>query len=312
MLGAWLDHVLTRLAARLSSGQQCSPDSTALHTTLATRQVSTSVGTVRVFDSANTYPSALGLPCVMLVPDGPNVIEHYDPLFKLLSAQLRVVCFDMPGFGHSLPQANYTHSLNQGAQAVIGVMDSLGIERATLAFSCANGFYALRTAQIAPQRITQLVLSQTPALKDMHAWVQRIIPWPLRVPVLGHTMAWLGRNKMAMGWYKNALPRGADAQPFQTIARQRMTCGGCFCLAGVVQGLLKEPVADLLNIDTPCTVVWGQLDRSHKPTPAQSLLACVPHAQVVIFDDCGHFPDVEHAVRFAALLLPLALQTHRA
>jgi pimeloyl-ACP methyl ester carboxylesterase len=301
MLGAWLDHWLTRLSARLNP--------TAQDTALPTKQIQTPVGAVRVFDSARASPSAEKLPCVIFVPDGPNVIEHYAALFALLSPQLRVVCFDMPGFGHSLPQANYGHSLSQGAHAVIGVMDALGIAKANLAFSCANGFYALRAAQLAPLRITQLVLSQTPSLPDMHAWVRRIIPWPLRVPVLGQTLAWLARHKMAKGWYQTALPRGADAAPFQKIASQRMACGSCFCLAGVVQGLLKENTTLLAGVNVPCTIVWGQKDRSHKATPGDSLLASVPHAKLVIFDDSGHFPDIEQAARFAALLLPLVLPT---
>ena len=104
----------------------------------------TAVGAVRVFDTQSSEP------CVVFVPDGPNVIEHYAALFNLLSQQLRVVCFDMPGFGFSLPEPTYTHSLDQGARAVIGVLDALDIERATLAFSCANGFYALRAAQLSP------------------------------------------------------------------------------------------------------------------------------------------------------------------
>ena len=87
----------------------------------------------RVFDSESAKP------CVVFVPDGPNVIEHYEAVFALLSPRRRVVCFDMPDFGFSLPTPTYAHSLDQGANAVIGVLDALEIERATLAFSCANG-----------------------------------------------------------------------------------------------------------------------------------------------------------------------------
>jgi pimeloyl-ACP methyl ester carboxylesterase len=256
----------------------------------------TPVGSVCVYDSGSTKP------CVVLVPDGPNVLEHYEALIGLLSDELRVVCFDMPGFGRSLPQASYTHSLDDGAQAVLGVMDALGIAQATLAFTCANGFYALRAAQIAPHRIVQLVLSQTPSLQAMHAWVDRIIPWPLKVPVLGQCLAWLFRHKTSHGWYRAALPYGTDTTTFQKTSRYSLVCGGCFCLAGVVQGLAKEAVGSLRDIRTPCTMVWGALDRSHKPTRAQSLLDCVPSAEIVQFDDCGHFPDLEQPARFAALL----------
>ncbi len=148
MIGSFIDSVL----ARLSAGGRI-PNNNG---TLPTRSVDTPVGVVRVYDSGSTKP------CVVMVPDGPNVIEHYESLIGLLSPHWRVVCFDMPGFGHSLPRDDYEHLLDQGARAVLGVLDGLDIATTTLAFSCANGFYALRTAVLAPQRISRLaMLSQT-------------------------------------------------------------------------------------------------------------------------------------------------------
>ena len=267
------------------------------NTLLITRIVNTPVGAVRAFDTQSSQP------CVVFVPDGPNVIEHYGALVNLLSQQLRVVCFDMPGFGFSLPEPTYTHSLDQGASAVIGVLDALNVERATLAFSCANGFYALRAAQLASHRIASLFLSQTPSLQAMHAWANRIIPWPIRVPVLGQTVAWLARNKSAHAWYDIALPKTTDREPYRRIAHDALSSGGCFCLAGVVQGLARESLAALKDVDVPCTMIWGAEDWSHRHTRADSLLECVPNAEIIRFDDAGHFPDLEYPKRYSELLV---------
>jgi pimeloyl-ACP methyl ester carboxylesterase len=269
---------------------------------LAVRTVDTPVGAVRVHDSGSPGP------CVVFVPDGPNVIEHYEHLIGLLSPQLRVVCFDMPGFGYSFPKASYGHALDQGAGAVIGVLDQLGIKTATLAFSCANGFYDLRAAQIAPERISRLILSQTPSLTAMHAWTARMIPRPLRIPVIGQIVAWSLRRKLAHGWYKMALPKTSDAAPFQKKAVDALAGGGCFCLAGVVQGLAREKAESLKEISIPCTVIWGSKDRSHKHTDPQSILEYVPGAEIRYFQDCGHFPDVEEPERFAEVLLDLIVR----
>ena len=267
------------------------------NTQLITRMVNTPVGAVRVFDSQSPKP------CVVLVPDGPNVIEHYDALFTLLSQQLHVVCFDMPGFGFSLPEPAYAHSLDQGASAVIGVLDALDIERATLAFSCANGFYAVRAAQLAPHRIASLFLSQTPSLQAMRTWAGRVIPWPIRVPVLGQTVAWLARNKSAHAWYDIALPKTTDREPYRRIAHDALSSGGCFCLAGVVQGLARESLAALKTVDVLCTMIWVAKDSSHRHTRAESLLECLPKAELIRFEDCGHFPDLEQPARYTELLV---------
>ena len=262
-----------------------------------TRYLEAAAGRIRVFDSGGT------LPPVLFVPDGPNVIEHYARLFPLLTPHLRVVCFDMPGFGFSLPSVDYAHSLDQGAVNVIAVLDALKIESATLAFSCGNGFYALRTAKLAPQRIASLFLSQTPSLAAMRRWTDRIVPDLLRVPVLGQLLMWFTRKRAAHGWYDIALPRSTDREPFRAPARSALACGACFSLASVVQGLLRASDDAIGVVATPCTLVWGARDHSHKHTPAASLRDCVPHAELVQFDDCGHFPDLEQPERYAHLLV---------
>jgi pimeloyl-ACP methyl ester carboxylesterase len=287
-----LDHVLASVSYRYArTFVRQSPEPI-----LATQSIVTTAGLVCAYDSQGDKP------CVIFVPDGPNVLLHYRKLVELLSDRLRVVCFDMPGFGRSIPSMTYSHSLDHGAATVLAVMDALKIETATLAFSCANGLYALRVAEIAPHRISQLVLSQTPTLAAMHAWVDRIIPWPIPVPVLGQLIGWILKYKTSLPWYPKALPRGTDPTPFVETTRHALHCGGCYSLAGVVQGLMAESPESLRGVRTPCTVIWGVSDRSHAVTLPDSLLECVPHAQIVRFEDCGHFPELEQPQRFADLL----------
>jgi pimeloyl-ACP methyl ester carboxylesterase len=77
----------------------------------------------------------------------------------------------------------------------------------------------------------------------------------------------------------------------------------------VVQGLGHELPAlqagALGDVKVPCTLVWGTQDRSHRPEGMGSLATYLPHATKLEFEDCGHFPDVEQAQRFAQLVLRL-------
>ncbi len=247
-------------------------------------------------------------PCVVLVPDGPNVVAHYEQLIKKLSMKYRVVCFDMPGSGHSLPPSDYGYTLDEGAATVIAVLDALHIRRAVLAFSCANGLYAIRVAQIAPSRVESLVLSQTPSLLEMHAWSKRIVPRVLHIPVFGQLVGWLGRNKAAFSWYRIALSSFSkkNLADFQQPGMHSLANGGCFCLAGIVQGLGRDDPNSLRGISAPCLMLWGPLDRSHKPTNPMSLKDIVPHAEIIEFESSGHFPDLEESDRFATILLERA------
>jgi pimeloyl-ACP methyl ester carboxylesterase len=137
----------------------------------------------------------------------------------------------------------------------------------------------------------------------MHAWVARVIPWPLKVPAVGQIAAWVFRQEMAHDWYDAALPKARDRVPFREPARQSLASGGCFCLVGVVQDLLKERPESLAGVTAPCTMIWGGQDKSHRHTHVDALLGCVPHARIVRFDDAGHFPDLEQSARYAGLLL---------
>ena len=263
---------------------------------LAFSMIDSSAGQIRCVDSGGQGP------VVVFVPDGPNVIEHYQQLIDQISQTCRVICFDMPGFGFSIPSPDYSHSLREGAATVISVLDYFEIDNATLAFSCANGFYALRAAAQFPGRICGLVLSQTPSMIAMHAWTARIVPWPLKIPVIGQITGWLFRERAAVGWYRAALPRSTDATSFRNLARASLRCGGCFSLAGVVQGLLKEADAKFDIASVPCTLFWGKQDRSHRLTNSLSLLDVVPHAEVIELEVCGHFPDLEAGRRYTQIL----------
>lgn len=283
-----------------------------------TRGVMTSMGRIRVLDTVSASavgPDRQGVircdhverdepeHCVVLVPDGPNLIEHHERLIALLSSQVRVVCLEMPGFGHSLPGPSYRHSLDEGATVMLGVLDALGVGKVTLAVSCANGFYALRAARRSPERFASLVLAQTPSLAAMHNWTKRVVPRPLRIPVFGQVIAWLFRGRMAHAWYRSALPEGSDPEPWQRHARHALASGGCFCLAGVVQRLMAEKQESLAGVVTPVTIVWGTQDRSHRQTDPASGAQDLPQAEIVIFDRSGHFPDLEEPDRFSQLVL---------
>jgi pimeloyl-ACP methyl ester carboxylesterase len=116
MLSEYVDSLLAGIAAQSGEGLPGGP--------LPTRYVQTPVGAVRAHDTGSNRP------CVVMVPDGPNVIEHCAHLIGLLSPRLRVVCFDMPGFGFS-----FAHSSRGPGGCVADAQEGC----AWLAPDCASG-----------------------------------------------------------------------------------------------------------------------------------------------------------------------------
>lgn len=288
--GSWVDARLHATRANARRDRALPPGQ---------RWVDTASGRVRLLDTGGSGP------VVLMAPDGPCVIEHYAELVERLSPSLRLVIADLPGFGHSLPTAHHDHRLRTGAEVLLALIDALALQRVTLALSCVNGFYGIAAARLSPQRIRSLVLAQTPGLPAMREWTARIVPRPIRLAGLGQLINFAQRRRVAHDWYKVALARREDRAAFQQTADAALAHGGCYCFAGVVQGMsactADEPLLRPLSI--PATLLWGLADRSHRPTDPDSLRAHLPDLDLIELDGIGHFPDLEAPARYASLLI---------
>ncbi|SFD05156.1 alpha/beta fold hydrolase [Algibacter pectinivorans] len=258
--------------------------------------VSTNFGKVRVFDSRGNKP------VIISVPDGPNIIEHHNNLISKLSHNFRVICFEFIGLGYSYPNFKYDYSFNKASLLVINLMDILRIEKAALCFSCSNGFYAIKTAELFPDRIVHLFLSQTPSINEMVKWTHKSIPKVLRYPIVGQLVNSFSEKKLAKTWYKYALPKDTDKLNFVNPAIKMLNNGGCFCLSGLVQGLENESESVLKVLEVPSTLIWGTKDFTHRRTNNKSILEHLPNCEIIEFENCGHFPELEDTNRYIKLL----------
>ncbi|MEP1489242.1 MAG: alpha/beta hydrolase [Algibacter sp.] len=258
--------------------------------------ISTEFGNIRVLDSLGDKP------IIINVPDGPNVIEHHKELITKLSNNFRVICFEFPGIGFSYPNSNYDYSFPNASKLIINLMDILKIEKAALAFSCSNGFYAIKTAELFPLRVNRLFLSQTPSLQAMNKWTESAIPKLLKIPIIGQIANIFSEKKFAKIWYKYALPKHTDISKYQNKALKALGNGGCFCLSSLVQGLKKETNSTLKVLETPATLVWGSKDFTHKNTNKLSITKHLPNCEIIEFDNCGHFPELEDTDRYVNLI----------
>jgi hypothetical protein len=173
------------------------------------------------------YDSGSG-PCVVLFPMAQRhrALRHR----WVCCRRLRVVCFDMPGFG--LFPVGLRTFLDQGAKAVVGCRRlGIGQRRGSL----CEQLYALRAARVAPDRISDWCFLNTVARRDTCVDGPSR-SWPLRVPVVDGA-AWSRREGRAQR-YRIALPGTTDAGPFQEGAAP--LARSLLFLAGVVQGLARE------------------------------------------------------------------------
>ena len=243
---------------------------------------------------AGTGPVAL-----VIVPDPPNVIEHYDRLIALLAPHLRVVCCEAPGFGFSRPAPGFDFSPASQAASMAALLARLALGPYLLAFPCFAGLVAVQLAAEHPELVNGLVIVQTPAWSEALGWVRRIDRRGLlQTPWLGQLAMSFGKRRVARGWYRAALPPGADPAPFLAPALAAFERGGTYCLASAFQAACRTPAPRLGPVRQPALVVWGGADRTHRRTDKRSILEYVPRADWVDFAAAGHFPDLEQPERF--------------
>lgn len=234
----------------------------------------------------------------VLTPDPPNVLEHHATSLGSLAEHGRAVGLELPGFGHSRPSPSFHFTIDENADLVLEALQKLRIERAVLMFPCLPGLIALEAARRAPDRVAAVVLAQTPSFEDALTWADRVdFRGLIGTPVVGQLLVRALRRPLARSWYRAALPRGADETPYLDQALAAYARGADYSLASALQAVRRaEPPR--ATIPVPVLSVWGSEDRTHRPSDPSGALALAPRGRLVLFDDAGHFPDLEQPRRF--------------
>lgn len=82
-----------------------------------------------------------------------------------LSTSFRVICPDLPGFGHS-PVVSEVHTMELFARSVKTILDSLGIEKCIMVGHSMGGYTTLEFAKLFPEMLNGFVLFHSQALAD--------------------------------------------------------------------------------------------------------------------------------------------------
>lgn len=241
---------------------------------------------------------------IVFCADPPVVLELYDALVAELARDFRVVIFEMPAFGYSLPRPSLRLEAAPATAVVRAFLERLALGPYVLAFPCVPAYAALAIAGTAPALVDALVLMQAPDWHEELRWKDRRDPKGILArPVLGQLALRALRRKRAGDWYRLALARGSPLlAPFTRATQHAFDCGACFSLASAYQRFLVGPEPDFGRIAQPALVVWGEADRSHEGTDRESIRRYLPQARIVPMAGVGHFPELEAPQAFAAEL----------
>ncbi len=218
----------------------------------------------------------------------------WDPQLRALSDTWRCVAWDMPGYGAS-PRPAAPLTFAGLADAVVGLLDTLGVERAHLVGLSFGGMQALHTALAHPERIRTLTLVDTsPAfgadgVTTREEWVRA----RLEAIDAGATPADIAPAVMRA----IAGPDFGGADFDAAVASMgRIDVDG---LRAAVHLLPDHDVRDrLAEIAAPTLVIVGELDEETPPAYAREVADGIPGSHYVEVPGAGHLTPLEAPATF--------------
>ncbi|MCP9494440.1 MAG: alpha/beta hydrolase [Pyrinomonadaceae bacterium MAG19_C2-C3] len=230
-----------------------------------------------------------------------------DVFLPLADAGYRVIAPDIIGFGFTEKPRGHEYTIDAQARMIIGLLDELKIDRATLVGSSYGGAIACVCALDFAERIEKLVLV-SPVTND--AVKNQKLLRLARVPLMGDALSplMLGSKTLMRFRMKKVYARGAGPlhsvermeahhRPLRTAAAQRAFMK---ILRRWSANRIEEQAA---NITHPTLLVWGEKDLDVPLKNAAPMLERMPNARLVVFKNCGHLPQEEFAPDFAKLVV---------
>lgn len=240
-------------------------------------------------------------PVVLMIHGFGSSLAVWEALTTSLVDHRRVVRLDLPGFGRSSRYAGeYTRERLAGV--VLELMDHLGLEQADLIAHSMGSSIALTVAESHPGRVGEIVLASPWMFEDQ-------VPWGLRDarrPGVGELIfgVWFMEHLDWRFRLSFADPDGFVSEEMVQRARQQLRRPGSrYAALEVIRGTdLPALEATLGAVQAPVLIVQCGSDVVAKPEFALRLASRLTHSRLELLDGCGHFPMIERAARFAALV----------
>jgi 3-oxoadipate enol-lactonase len=220
-------------------------------------------------------------PVVVLGPSLGTSTGLWEPVLPALTGRWRVLRYDLPGHGASPPPAS-GFTVENLAEAIIGKLDALGIDRAAYAGVSLGGAVGTALALAAPERVGSLVLICTsPRFGPPE-------PWRERAALVRREGVGPVADTAPQRWFA---PGFTGAGPYVDMLRATDPEGYAACCDALA---LFDATARLPEISAPTLVIAAADD---VPTPpnghADRLAEGIPGAELTVLDGAGHLAVAE-------------------
>jgi pimeloyl-ACP methyl ester carboxylesterase len=271
------------------------------------RSISTRDGSLWVLDEPGEDPRATP---ALLLHGFPSSSLDFAPAIDRLGGLRgrRVVTLDLLGFGLSDKPVDYGYSLFEQAETVFAVASAIGLKRAhvwahDMGTSVTTELLALRERGQCPLDLASVTLMNG----SVHVEMAHLTPGQqiLRSP-LGRAFAKLTNRPIFGAQVRRTFARRPDDETVEAMWQLLERDGGAERMAQTIRYLEERTrfrrrwIGALERLDLPALVAWGRRDPVAVFAIAQQLAREIPGARFEVWDDLGHWPQLEDPGRVAA------------
>lgn len=244
-----------------------------------------------------------GIPLVCLHTAGADARQYRHLLNdEAITQHYRVIAFDMPWHGKSLPPEGFEREEYQlttatYTQMVIDLCNAMRLEKPVVMGCSIGGRIVLNLAAEHATRFRALIGLESAAYQQ---------PW--------YDTEWLNRPDVHGGEVCAALVSGLMAPQSPAASRHETLwmykCGGPGIFKGDlhfyrVDGDLRDVLARIDPSKCPLYLLTGEYDFSCTPEDTKRTAAGIPGAEVTVMKELGHFPMSENPAQFRRYIMPV-------
>jgi pimeloyl-ACP methyl ester carboxylesterase len=252
--------------------------------------------------ATNVVEAGDGAPVLLLHGSGPGVSAYANWRLTIpaLASRLRVVAPDAVGFGYTERPEGISYDMDTWVDQAVGLLDTLGVERASVVGNSFGGALALRLAARHPDRVDRLVLmgsvgvpfTITDGLDRVWGYEPSVENMRELLELFAYDTS-LVSDDLAQVRYEASIQPGFQ-ESFSSMfpaPRQRW-----------VDAMVTTD-AEIAALPHRTLVVHGRDDRVIPIDNALHLLRTVRDVRLHVFGSCGHWTQIEHADAFNRLVL---------
>ena len=249
----------------------------------------------------NYHDVGQGKPVMLLHGSGAGVsaFANWRLSLPVLGRDFRVLAPDIVGFGFTERPVGASYTLELWVKHALGFLDALGLACVDIVGNSFGGALALALATRAPERVGRLVLmgsagtgfeltagldaawGYTPSLENMRKLLD----------IFAFDRA-LVTDDLARLRFEASIRPGFQESFSQMFPAPRQRW---------IESLASTDAA-LRALPHQVLLIHGREDRVVPLSSSLRLLELIPRAELHVFGQCGHWTQIEHAVRFNQLV----------